>query len=81
MNLQQKKLWHLDPLTGVPMDKTVADFKYTYIMLLYNIYCNSLRRLFDRICTDQRKRPPILWKEWDLNPEKVCSYMFIWPYI
>ena len=55
------------------MDKTVTDFKYTYPYNATVIYLFYSRRLFASICTDQRKGFRILWKEWDLNPEKVCT--------
>ena len=74
MNFTRKQLWHLDPLTGVPVDKTVADFKYT--KCVYNaieLFAFSSRRLIASICTDQGKGRSIPWKEWDLNPEKVCT--------
>lgn len=42
MDLKKKCLWHLDPLTGTPMDKTVNDFKHVLIhgaLQCLNITC------------------------------------------
>lgn len=77
MNIPKKTLWHLDPLTGIPAENTIADFKYSYN---YNatVFIPYLRTLCECIRGDQRTGLPFIWKDWDLNPEKVHVYIVVY---
>ena len=71
MDQRRRCLWHLDPLTGTPVDKTVNGFKY-FIAAQYFIilYVFKLRVLINDI-NIQTKRLPFTWENWNFKPEKV----------